>query len=290
MRWTQSSSRAVYATSYLVGLGVAAASVAALPASLGDFWIAAAAGMATTVFFYVCSILFKNSGFYDCYWSVAPVVCAFFWMTRANAWSSGPALLALAVTTLWGCRLTANWATHFEGLDHEDWRYVDLRKKTGGAYIPVSFLALHLFPYTLVTAGSYPIFVAIQSKRSVGALDVIALVVGLVAIALETASDLQLTAFRRTNRDPKAFMQSGLWAYSRHPNYCGEAMVWWSFALFGIAAHPSVWMVLGALGVTAMILFASIPMAETRALAKRPHFAEYQRRVSRLIPWFPQRP
>ena len=55
---------------------------------------------------------------------------------------------------------------------------------------------------------------------------------------------------------------TGLWAVSRHPNYCGEAMYWWSAALFGLATRPSPVMVLGAIGVTSMILFASIPMAE----------------------------
>ncbi|NUP13178.1 MAG: DUF1295 domain-containing protein [Polyangiaceae bacterium] len=214
------------------------------------------------------------------------MVCGVAWMTGYDAWSQPRAVLAVAVTAAWGVRLTANWAKHFQGLDHEDWRYVDLRRKTGGAYLPASFGALHLFPFVLVTAGSYPLHEAIARGGAIGALEIAATLVGIGAVVLETVADRQLHAFRRTNRDPLAFLQSGLWAYSRHPNYCGEAMYWWSIALFGLAARPSAWMVLGAAGVTCMILFASIPMAEERALAKRPAFADYQRRVSRLVPWF----
>ena len=117
----------------------------------------------------------------------------------------------------------------------------------------------------------------------------VALAVGVIAVLLETFSDIQLHRFRRQNTDREAFLQSGLWAYSRHPNYCGEAMYWWSTALFALSVRLSPLMVLGAVGVSCMILFASIPMAEKRALAKRPRFADYQRRVSRLIPWFPRR-
>ncbi len=287
MSWTLSSSRAVYAASYVFAGMIAAAVMMTVPFE-SSFLRAAAGGAAATLLLYACSLIFKNSGFYDVYWSLAPVVFGAVWVTEADAWSQPRVLLAFGVTAAWGLRLTYNWTTHFQGLHVEDWRYVDLRKKTGGAYGIASFFALHVFPFTLVTLGTLPLYVAAKSQSPVGPLDVLALVVGVGAVVLETISDIQLHRFRHENRDPKRFLDTGLWAWSRHPNYCGEAMYWWSAAIFGLAAAPSPLLVLGAVGVTCMVLFASIPMAEKRALEKRPAFADYQRRVSRLVPWFPK--
>ena len=285
--WTLPASWLVYCASYLVA---AAAAVAAGIFTGGDPFVQAlAGGIAATVVLYLSSIVFKNSGFYDCYWSVVPVVYATFWMYVYGVWSDPRAVMASLVTAAWGVRLTTNWATHWDGLAHEDWRYVDLREKTGGTYPVASFFALHLFPFTLVTLGSWALHEAIVTRGPLGPLDFVAVVVGVVAVLLETVSDIQLHRFRRESTDRQAFLQTGLWAYSRHPNYCGEAMYWWSIALFALSVRPSPLMVLGAVGVTCMILFASIPMAEKRAVAKRPQFAQYQARVSRLIPWFPKR-
>lgn len=288
MSWTLTSSRVVYAASYVVAAGIVAAVMMTAP-FLSPFVTAAVAGAATTVFLYVCSLVFKNSGFYDVYWSLAPVAFGVVWITQAGAWSEPRALLALLVTAAWGLRLTTNWVKHFQGLDVEDWRYVDLRKKTGGAYPIASFFGLHVFPYTLVTLGTLPLYAAIRSNAPLGALDFVALATGIGAVVLETVADIQLHRFRHENKDPARFLDTGLWAYSRHPNYCGEAMYWWAAALFGLAADRSPLMVLGAIGVTSMIWFASIPMAEKRALSKRPSFATYQARVSRLVPWFPKK-
>ncbi len=279
-------SRLLYGGAYAAA-AVLGAAVASLTPASDPYARALAGGAVATVFLYAVGVALRNSGFYDVYWSAFPVVAGGFLMQAHGAWESGRAWLAWGVASLWGIRLTTNWIQHFEGLSHEDWRYVDMRKKTKGAYPIASFFALHVFPFTLVSLGTWPIAMAIEAKGSPGPLELAAAALGVAAVLVETIADVQLHAFRRDNRDPLRFLDTGLWAYSRHPNYFGEALAWWSFALFGLAVRPSLLCVLGALGVTAMILFASIPMAEQRALAKRPRFAEYQRRVSRLVPFFP---
>lgn len=282
-------SRVVYSVAYLLAIALAGGVAWLARGSLDPVAATFAGGAAATILLYVTGLLFRNSGFYDVYWSLFPPIAAAAWCTAFDAWSSPRAIAAFGIATLWGGRLTYNWWTHWEGLAHEDWRYVDMRKKTGKAYWAASFGALHLFPFTWVTLGSWPLAVAIQSRAPLGALDALAIAVNVVGVALETVADLQLHAFRRTNTDRERFLDTGLWAYSRHPNYCGEVMAWWSFAILGLSADPKPWYVIGALGVTGMVVGASIPMAEKRALAKRPAFADYQRRVSRLIPWFPKR-
>jgi steroid 5-alpha reductase family enzyme len=291
MSWTKGSSRAVYfglyALAYAVYVGVYLASsgwgVAALTSPA---WRTTVAGVVTTIVLYVPGLYLRNSNTYDVYWSMTPVVNGLLWMREYDAWSSTTAALALFVTVFWGLRLTYNWTSHFSTFDVEDWRYVDMRAKTGRAYPVASFFALYVFPFTLITLGTLPLHAAMVHRGPTPPLAFVAFVLGVGATVLEAVADVQLARFRRTNRDPSRFMCEGLWAYSRHPNYCGELLVWWALALFGLAASPSFVMVLGALGVTAMLVFASIPMADRRAVAKRPTYAEYVRRTSALIPWF----
>jgi len=84
-------------------------------------------------------------------------------------------------------------------------------------------------------------------------------------------------------------MNLGLWRYSRHPNYFGEILFWWSVWLFGLAANPAwFWTVVGPLAIVVMFLAASIPMLDDRSRERRPLFSEYADRTSALIPWPPR--
>ena len=112
-----------------------------------------------------------------------------------------------------------------------------------------------------------------------------------VAIAIETIADLQLHAFIAKKKQPGEFITSGLWAWSRHPNYFGENGFWWGLMLFGLAAAPAQWWwtVWGALAMAAMFCLVSIPFMDRRSLERRPAYAENMRRVSAFVPWPPRR-
>ncbi|MGH8561291.1 MAG: DUF1295 domain-containing protein, partial [Nevskiales bacterium] len=114
--------------------------------------------------------------------------------------------------------------------------------------------------------------------------------VTLGAITIETVADLQLHAFI-ARKQPGTFITTGLWGWSRHPNYFGEVSFWWGLMLFGLAAAPDQWwwIVPGALSMTAMFLFASIPFMDNRSLERRPDYAEYMKKVSALVPLPPKR-
>lgn len=253
--------------------------------------VALRADVAATLVIFAFSFAFSNSSFYDAYWSVAPVPIALYWALVADP-AGGVAVperqgLALAVLLLWAVRLTANWARGWEGLGHEDWRYVDLRARTGRLYWPVSLLGLHAFPTAIVFLGLLPLWPALASGgRPLGWLDAVAGVVGLAGVALELVADEQLRAFRRSGPPPQAICERGLWAWSRHPNYLGEILVWVSLALFGQAAGGLAWWTwLGALAMVGMFRAVSIPMKEARMRARRPDYPERQRLVSLLLPW-----
>ena len=133
--------------------------------------------------------------------------------------------------------------------------------------------------FTVVAAGSRPF----------GALDAVAIFVAGTAIALEAAADEQLRAFVATRRSSSDLLASGLWAWSRHPNYFGEIFFWWGIFLFGLAADPTSWWTgIGALSITIMFRFVSLPMIETRMLAHKPDYKAQIERTNLLLPWFPR--
>jgi steroid 5-alpha reductase family enzyme len=264
--------------------------------ALGDrhpLVVALAADVAATLVVFGFSFAFDNTSFYDAYWSVAPPLVA-LWFVFAPG-SQGAAerqVLAVGLVFLWALRLTWNWARGWSGLDHEDWRYVDLRAKSGRAgYWLVSFFGLHGMPTLIVFLGLLPLWPALATgARPLGWLDAVAAGVTLAGVGFEFFADNQLRRFRLSAPPPGATLESGLWAWSRHPNYLGEILFWLGLALFSLAAAGFVWWAwLGVVAITAMFLGTSIPMKEARMLASRPAYAERQRRVSLLIPRPPKR-
>ncbi|WP_028081822.1 DUF1295 domain-containing protein [Solimonas soli] len=281
---------ALIAIAYVAAVAAAAAILlgTALPAP----WDALLADVVATVVVFVFSRRYRNSSFYDAYWSVIPPLLALWWLGhRAAGIDMTRAVLVVVLVWLWGIRLTANWATHWQGLRHEDWRYPLVRERAGRHAALADFFGIHLFPTLQVFLGCLPVYaVMVHGGAPFGALDVLALVVTAAAIVIETLADLQLRAFI-ARRQPGQFIASGLWAWSRHPNYFGEVSFWWGLLLFGLAAAPQQgwWTIWGALTMTAMFVFVSIPFMDRRSLERRPAYAEHMRKVSALLPLPPRR-
>lgn len=275
---------------------VVAAVVALFAAGFAPFdhplAVAAWADLAATLAVFAFSFAYGNSSFYDAYWSVAPLPLALYWMSQGQGdVTSSRALVLLVLVAAWGARLTYNWTRGWQGLGHEDWRYVDLRARTGRAYWLVSFFGLHLFPTVTVFLGCLAVYVVMVSgRRPFGNLDVIATAVTAGAIWIEARADSELHAFRAASPAPGAILDTGLWRLSRHPNYFGEMSFWWGLWLFGVAAHPQAWWwtLSGPVVVTLMFRFASLPLMEERMRARRPGYAAHAARTSLILPWPPR--
>jgi steroid 5-alpha reductase family enzyme len=244
------------------------------------------ADVIATIVVFGFSVKFDNSSFYDAYWSVAPPLIGLAWWWQAGAPASARAFLVLGLVSLWAVRLTFNWARSWHGLGHEDWRYVDIRGQSGRFYWPASFAGIHMFPTLIVFVGCLPLHAAVTSTTPLNVIDLVAAAVTLAAITVETVADQQLHQFCQ-QKAPGAIIDRGLWRYSRHPNYFGEASFWWGLALFAVAAGPFVyWQVVGAAAISAMFVLVSIPLMEKRSVARRPAYVEQQRHVSMIVPWF----
>jgi steroid 5-alpha reductase family enzyme len=273
---------------YLLALGAGA--VTALMIDGAPWQKMAAADLVATVVIFVLSMLCDNSSFYDPYWSVAPIPIAIY-LALASDGVPLRKWLVVALVSAWGLRLTWNFARGWPGFAHEDWRYVEFRRKTGKAYWLVSFLGIHLVPTVTVFLAMLSLEPALASRRPLGALDVVAALVTAGAILLEGTADEQLRAFRRAGPAGR-IMDVGLWQHCRHPNYLGEISFWWGLFLFALAVEPSAWWwtLPGPLWMTSMFVFISVPMIDRRSLERRPGYAAHMQRVPALLPrWNPTR-
>jgi steroid 5-alpha reductase family enzyme len=233
-----------------------------------------------------------NSSMYDPYWSVAPIPIVLYWALAPGGSASVPLrqFLVVFLVAAWGVRLTANWAARWHGLGDEDFRYVEIRGKTGRLYWPASFFSIHLFPTAWVFLGLLSTWPALSGPaRPPGWIDAAAVLVTGGAILVEGLSDLQLRRFMNSRREREAVLDTGLWAWSRHPNYFGEVMFWWGLWLFGYAARPSwAWTAVGPLSITMLFAFVSIPWMDRRMLARHPAWAPHMKRTSAFFPLPPR--
>ena len=250
------------------------------------------AGLGATGLLWLIGLLRGNPSVFDPYWSVAPIAVAAAWATDP---ASAPAcsarqFLVVALICAWGLRLTYHWWCTFAGLTHEDWRYTDMRRTSGGLFPLVNLVVIHLLPtlmLLLACAAAYPALVT--GTLPLGPLDLIATLVTLAAIVLEARADRIMRAFRASERPRGQICEAGPWGWARHPNYLGELGFWWGLYLFSSAAEPTAeWPALGPLVITAMLVLYSAPALDRRMAARYPAYRAYMRRVPALLPRRPR--
>ena len=279
------------ATAYVAALVAALATGMALQGR-NPILVALAADAVGTVVVFLFSLSLDNSSMYDPYWSVAPIPIVAYW---AMAPGSGEAValrqaLVVLLVTAWGLRLTANQLSRWHGLGDEDYRYVDIRRKTGKLYWPASLVSLHFLPTAWVFLGLLAAWPALNGPgRPVGWLDALGVVVTAGAIVIEAVSDLQLRRFMSSRRERGAMLATGLWAWCRHPNYLGEMGFWWGIWILGYAAQPGWWWTAVGPGlITVLFVFISGPMKDRRMLANHPEWAARMKRIPAFLPLPPR--
>ena len=251
------------------------------------------ADLAMTLMTFFFSVLKKNSSVYDPYWSLIPFYFVLFWYGYygGDGWNIYPWICSLAIT-FWGFRLTLSWARGWPGWQHEDWRYVNFRKQFGKFFQPINFLAIHLFPTVIVFLGMWPLFWVYEfGELENPALFYFGAALAFLGGFLELLADNELDRFRkRKNKKKEDILRTGIWAYSRNPNYLGELLFWFGLLGMGMAFGAPFYTGIGAVGMLLMFLFASIPMKDKQMEKNRPEaFAKYKREVSRILPLPPKR-
>ncbi len=246
-----------------------------------DWWLSLlVADVAATVFTFLFSVLLSNASVYDPYWSVQPLVILFAFAAQNGL--TPTRVLILGAVTLWGVRLTANWAYTFGNLTHEDWRYRMLHEKTGKLYPFVNFIGIHMVPTLVVYGCTLPAAYAMLHTATINIGFLLCLLLCVLAVCLQGTSDIQMHHYRHHRTTP--FIRVGFWKHSRHPNYLGEILMWWGVAGAVTCLFPHAWyLCAGAFANTLLFLFVSIPLADGRQ-SRKEGFAAYKRETRMLLP------
>ena len=250
--------------------------------------IAFYADIIATIVVFVFSLIFNNSSIYDPYWSVAPVPIAIYWALNSHSTHIVfRKILVLLLLLIWATRLTYNCLSRWQSIKNEDWRYAEKRKNVGRLYWLLSFWGFHIFPTVLVFLGCLSLYPAlITGANRISLLDAVGLIIGLAGIYIEAKSDNELKKFKMRRKQPEDNIDEGIWKYSRHPNYFGEVLFWWTLYIFAIAADLSYWwMIIGPCSITLLFVFISIPMMDGYLLKKKKGYMQYMEKVPSLIPW-----
>jgi len=174
----------------------------------------------------------------------------------------------------------------------EDYRYQQFRKQYGeNRYWWFSYFQVFLLQGALILIVSIPLL-AIHTSNSSGELywlDYISIIIWLIGFSFEAGGDYQLYNFKKNTKNKGKVLNTGFWKYTRHPNYFGDSAVWWSFALFSIAAG-GYWQVIGAIIMTLLIIKVSgVALLEKTLNITKPKYKEYIEKTNSFLPWFPKK-
>jgi steroid 5-alpha reductase family enzyme len=236
---------------------------------------------------WIVSIKLKNVSIVDLFWGFGFVVAGVVYFLKADGLEARK-ILVMIMVAVWGLRLSIYlaWRNWDKG---EDYRYQKFRRDYGeNRYWWISYFQVFLLQGILMWLISAPLLGAQFHGKETGLnwLDAAGILFWLIGITFEAGGDLQLARFKSNPVNKGKVMDTGFWRYTRHPNYFGDASVWWGYALLSIAAG-SYLPVLGSILMTALIIKVSgVALLEKNLKSTKPQYAEYVRKTSAFIPWF----
>lgn len=249
--------------------------------------------LALVVFLYVnlwflISLIVKRNDIMDVAWGMGFVVLAWYSFYLSTAFHL-PAVLVNVLVSIWGIRLA--WHIYERNAKkNEDYRYKKWREEWGRWFFLRSYFQVYILQGFLMSLIALPIvLVNYESMPSINLLTLIGVLIWILGFFFEVVGDLQLARFLRKEENKDKIIQSGLWRYTRHPNYFGEVTCWWGIFLIALSSGGMWLAIIGPLTITFLILKVSgIPMLEKK-MAENPDFVEYQKRTSAFFPLPPRR-
>ena len=232
---------------------------------------------------WLISVAIKDASIVDISWGLGFATVATVLWIADDAKSNLDTLLWL-MTLLWGLRLCLYLARR--NLGHgEDYRYVAMRKRWGPAFPLISFLTVYTLQGTLMWVVSLPVQLSHRAEGSIGVIAVIGAVLWAVGLYFEVVGDIQLSRFKADPANQGKVLDTGLWRYTRHPNYFGDACVWWGIAIVACSVSVGVWGLIGAAVMNVLLLKVSgVALLERSLVRRKPEYQTYIDRTSAFIP------
>ncbi len=241
------------------------------------------------VFQWLGSVFLEDASIVDRFWGggfALAALVSFSYMDRMTP----RALLLLAMAVIWGLRLSLylTWRNWGQG---EDYRYAAMRKRHGARFVVLSLFTVFLFQGVLTWIISLPLQVGIAAKQGeLNVLDYIGAALWLIGLLFESVGDFQLARFKANPANKGTVMDRGLWRYTRHPNYFGDALLWWGIFLVAASAPYGVYTIFSPALMTFLLMRVSgVRLLEKKLRKTKPAYAAYAAETNAFFPGPPKR-
>ena len=231
---------------------------------------------------WLVSLPLRNVSLVDSLWSLKFLLCAGLYV-GLQATPAPRAWLVLVLVAVWAVRLAVHitWRNHGHG---EDRRYQQIRRNNEPGFAFKSLYIVFGLQALLAWVISLPLLAAATGTAPLGWLDALGVLLWVVGFVFEAGGDWQLARFTANRANAGKVMDRGFWAWTRHPNYFGDACAWWGLGVLGVAAG-GWWSVPGPLLMTLLLLKVSgVSLLEKDIGERRPGYADYVRRTSAFLP------
>lgn len=235
---------------------------------------------------FIVSLIKKRNDVADIAWGLGfIVICLGLFATQPL---SPISTLVYVLVTLWGLRLAIHIGLRSKG-KAEDFRYKKWREEWGKYFLIRSYLQVYILQGFFMLIIALPILIAgIAPPQYMSTFTVIGSVIWSIGFAYEAIGDYQLSVFIKNKQDKNDIMQTGLWRYTRHPNYFGEVLLWWGIFIITLPLQNGFYGIISPLMITFLLLYVSgIPMLEAKYKGNAA-FEAYKRRTSAFFPMPPK--
>lgn len=231
---------------------------------------------------WIISLLKKDAGIMDIFWGLGFVVVGYFYLSADYSNALQPRLL-YALVLLWGLRLTLHIGVRNLG-EAEDARYANWRKQFGEKWWWLSYLRVFILQGTVMWIVSLPLLVGLQDKSQLTIIDLAGILFFAVGFLVETMGDWQLRQFKKDPANKGKVLNTGLWGLTRHPNYFGEALLWWGLTLIAIELS-TMWILISPVIMTWLLIKVSgVAMLDDLLRKTKPDYAEYIENTNAFFP------
>ena len=232
--------------------------------------------------------LINNNSIVDIFWGLGYAVAVWFTLFYNQSFGM-TAIVTTLLVSIWGLRLFY----HIYKRNHnkpEDFRYVNFRKAWGNSWVKTkAFIHVYMLQMImLLLIASASLNIIITNHLVWSSYSSVGLLVWCIGFYFEVKADRELRQFKSDPSNKGKILMTGLYKYSRHPNYFGEATMWWGIYIMGLASG-GLWFIISPLTITVLLRFVSgVPMLE-RHYKNNEDFQAYAKRTPIFVPWFPKK-
>lgn len=242
------------------------------------------------ILLWLLSLVLKNASIVDIFWGAGFVITAWVFFFIAPEGLLARKLLIALMVTIWGLRLSLHIFFRNKGKG-EDFRYQKWRNENGSKWWWKSFFQVFLLQGMLMWIISTPVLAAqyFGGRASLGVLDYLGVTLWVIGFYFEAMGDRQLAQFKKDPQNRGKVLNTGVWRFTRHPNYFGDSAQWWGFYLVALSAG-GWWTIFSPILMTYLLVKVSGVALLEKTMNVKPGYQEYIETTNAFIPWFPKKP